>query len=138
MAIRNAVSQQHADVGTDAATLLQRARNDYEKAIASNGDDLLALYGLAEVIVSQRDQEAAKKLEPLMEQALYRNPRDADLARGLADLCILARDLDSAFKFAVAWQKYATSDAEWSKATDLLSRLKAYMAQHPSASVAQP
>jgi hypothetical protein len=128
-AIGEAVQQHQAVAGPDAPALLQRARDDYERAIALNGDDSFSYYYLARLILWQKDEAAARALKPRMEQEVYRHPRDANLAHGLAQLCAATSDFDDAFKFTVAWQKYAMSEPDRASATAYLSHLKEEIAR---------
>jgi tetratricopeptide (TPR) repeat protein len=136
--IGEAVSQHHADVNADSSVLLQRAREDYSKAIELNGDDTSSFYALARMIVRQKDKDAANSLRPRMEQAQYRHPRDANLAHGLAELCVATGDLDGAFKFTVAWQKYAMSESDQRVATAYLSRIEAATERHATEDASLP
>lgn len=120
-----AIVQHNANVGSDAAALWQRARSEYEQGIALNGDDIASLYEFAGMIEERKDVEAAKKLKPIMVQAFDRNHHDAELARGLVRICLVSGDLDDAFKFAVAWQENAKSDADEDQATAYASHVKA-------------
>jgi tetratricopeptide (TPR) repeat protein len=132
------IAQHHTETGADAPALLQRARDDFEKALAIDGDDIASLYEFAIMIESQKDVDAAKKLEPVMEQALSRNPHDSDLARGVMKLCVVAGDMDGALKFAQVWQEYSRSDAERDYAAAYVSRLRAHIEQHSSAALDKP
>jgi hypothetical protein len=119
-----AIAQHHAQ-GPDAAVQLQRARSEYEQAIALNGDDIASLYEFGAMIDAQKDVEAAKKLKPVMEQAFNRYAYDAELARGLVRICLVSGDLNDALKFAVTWQENAKSVTDEDQATAYVSRLKA-------------
>jgi hypothetical protein len=133
-----AIAQHHADVGTGEAALLQRARSEYEQAIALNGDDIASLYEFAGMIEAQKDVEAANKLKPVMEQAFDRNHHDAELARGLVRLCLVSGDLDDALKFAVAWQENAKSNTDEDQATARVARIKASIEHRSSAGADNP
>jgi tetratricopeptide (TPR) repeat protein len=126
-----AIAQHHAD--TDKAALLQRARSEYEQAIAQNGDDVASLYEFAGMIETQKDVEAARKIQPAMEQALYRNPRNRELAMSLVRVCLVSGNFSDAFKFTVAWQENATSDADEEQATAYASRIKAIIERNSTA-----
>jgi hypothetical protein len=114
----------------DTPALFQRPHDDYEKAIELDGGDASSFYFLARLILAQKDQAAARQFKPRMEQEAYRHPRGAKLAHGLAQWCAATDDLDEAFKFTVAWQKYAMSESERAAATAYLSRVKENMARH--------
>jgi tetratricopeptide (TPR) repeat protein len=131
------IAQHHADAATDTAALWQRARSEYEQAIALNYDDVASLYELAGMIETQKDVEAAKKFQPAMEQAFYRNPRNSELAKSLVHLCLVSGDLSDAFKFTVAWQENAKSDADEEQATTYASHIKASIERHSAAGLNQ-
>jgi tetratricopeptide (TPR) repeat protein len=133
-----AIAQHHADVAVDEAALTQRARDDFEKSIAMNGDDPAPLVGFSAMIVSHKDVEAAKKLVPVVQQAASRNPNDSDLARSTARLCALLGDADCALKFAQAWQRFSKTGAERDIATAYLSRIRTNIERHSAASPDNP
>jgi tetratricopeptide (TPR) repeat protein len=122
-----------AQHGPDDAALRQRARSEYEQAIALDGDDIASLYEFSAMIAAQKDAEAAKKLKPVMEQAFNRYAHDAELARGLVGICLVSGDLDDALKFAVAWQNTAKNDGDEDQASAYVSRIKARLERQSTA-----
>ena len=102
-----------------------RARDDYEHAIAPDGENLAYWAGLAEANGIQHDIASAKEFLPKAEQVFYRHPLNSKLARAIEIMCADTGNYDDAFKFAVAWEKNAMTDADRDYASAYLSRLKA-------------
>ena len=70
------------------------------------------------------DVVGVRELLPKVEAAFYRRPESADLAELLVRMHTLAGNTADVFKYAVAEQRLAATDADRARATARVERLR--------------
>jgi hypothetical protein len=118
-----AVEKKQVTLPQETAALYQQALEDYRQAMA-DPNALRAWVGVAELYVAQHDETAAKSFVPQAQQLLERFPRNSNLPRSLARLCIATRQMDCAFQYVEVWRDTALTDGDRSLAETTLSHLK--------------
>ncbi len=141
--VASAVSAGHAALGADPAVLLERARQDYQAALAADPENLRSWAGLAGLYGAQRNAAAARELLPAATAALERHPRNANLAYALAHMCAQTQQWECAARFAGAWRDNALTEANREEAAAFEAHLRAYRqrlasAAPPAASAPSP
>ena len=134
--VAKAEKEGEVSVGEEAPALVRRAREDYERAIALDEENLEYWSKLVELIGNQHDVDAAKALKPKAEKEFYLHPRNSNLARALASMYGQTNNPEDAFKFAVAWQRNAMDDAGRDAAAAYISRLRIGLERRDAASIA--
>ncbi|HET9391043.1 MAG TPA: hypothetical protein VFO44_15455 [Steroidobacteraceae bacterium] len=122
--IADRIGEDEVAPGVKRAALIQRARDDYEKAVAQDGENLQYMASLAVAIGTQRDAAGAKKLLPQAAQLYSKHPRYAILPRALAFMCGNTGDLDGALKYAAAWRDDALTSQDREDANSYISRAR--------------
>lgn len=114
-----------ADLGVEAGPLAERSRQYYDKAIKSDGEDLVSWDGMADLLSFMKNADYTRAFLPSAEQTLSAHIRISDLARALAGLCASVGDTRSALNYAVMWQSSALDPARRDAAAAYVSRLQA-------------
>jgi hypothetical protein len=120
-----AVQEKKADLGVEAGPLAERSRQYYDKAIKSDGEDLVSWDGMADLLSFMKNADYTRAFLPSAEQTLSAHIRISDLARALAGLCASVGDTRSALNYAVMWQSSALDPARRDAAAAYVSRLQA-------------
>jgi thioredoxin-like negative regulator of GroEL len=123
-ALAAAVYVKKASLDADGPALEARALRMFEKAVASNAEDLASWYRLAEFVSERRDIAYAKALLPQITPVQAARPRVASLAASVASLCAATGDLQGAVKYAGIWEQYSLDGAERASAAAYIAQLK--------------
>lgn len=103
------------------------ARTHLQRAIELAPDDPNAPYQLGWLLSGQGDVVATRELLPKVEAAFYRRPESAEFAELLVRMNSIAGNAADVFKYAVAEQRLAATDAERARATARVERLRAQL-----------
>lgn len=128
--LARALSEKQASVGVGAETLIRRAKEAYDRAIALDPEDLRSWAGLANIYGYQRDRAAAMEFVPRAAAMMEKHRDSAALARALATMCSQTGLTDAALRFADYWRSDALNQADLEEAVAFISQLK----PHPPAS----
>jgi len=121
--LSDAVRNKKGSLNIDGATLSERSRQYYDKAITADPSDYVSWAGMAETLTVIGNPQLTNAFLPRASQALSARLRDAGLARALAALCAASGDLRSAMNYATMWQISALSSASRDAADAYVSRL---------------
>jgi tetratricopeptide (TPR) repeat protein len=113
--------------GVDTKTTRTAARTHYQRAIALAPDDPRAPYQLGWLLCGQGDVTGIRELLPTVEAAFYRRPESAEFAELLVRMHTIAGNTADVFKYSVAEQRLAATEAERARASARVERLRAQL-----------
>jgi hypothetical protein len=113
--------------GVDTKTMRTAARAHFQRAIALAPNDPSASFQLGWLLCGQGDVAATRDLLPKVEAAFYRRPESAEFAELLVRMNSIAGNTADVFKYAVAEQRLAPTEAERARATARVERLRAQL-----------
>ena len=108
----------------DARKIRSAARADLRRALELDPADLRALYALGWLLAGQGDVAAVRELLPAMEAAYYQRSDSVELAALLVRMNSIAGDMADVFKYSVAEQHLAATEAERARAAARVERLR--------------
>ncbi len=108
----------------DARKLRADARADLRRALEADPADLRALYQLGWLQATLGDVAGVRALLPSVEAAFYRRPDSPELAALLVRMSSLAGNTAEVFKYSVAQQRLAPTEAERASAAARVERLR--------------
>ena len=111
---------QDMDVRADRAA----ARANFRRALDMDPADLQSAYQLGWLLATQGDVVGVRGLLPAVEAAFYRRPDSAELAALLVRMHSIAGNTAEVFKYSVAEQRLATTEAERAHAAARVERLR--------------
>lgn len=109
----------------DSKATRAAARTHFERAMALVPEDPRAAYQLAWLACGQGDVAGTRELLPTVEAAFYRRPESVEFAELLVRMHSILGNPAEVFKYAVAEQRLAATDAERARATARVERLRA-------------
>jgi len=110
--------------GVDARGMRAAARTHLKRAMDLDPNDPRAPFQLGWMLSTAGDVVGVRELLPKVEAAFYRRPESADLAELLVRMHTLAGNTADVFKYAVAEQRLAATDADRARATARVERLR--------------
>ena len=110
--------------GVDPKATRAGARAQFHRAMELEPNDPRAPYQLGWLLCAQGDVAGARELLPTVEAAFYRRPESAELAELLVRMHTIAGNIADVFKYAVAEQRLAATDAERMRAAARVERLR--------------
>ncbi len=113
--------------GVDTKTTRSGARTHLQRAVALAPNDPRALYQLGWLVCGQGDVAGIRELLPAVEAAFYRRPESSEFAELLVRMHSIAGNTADVFKYAVAEQRLAPTEAERARATARVERLRAQL-----------
>lgn len=122
--LARAVKEGKTTLPVDTTTLLQRARQDFERALELQDDGVRAWSGLAWVYALTGDAAGARTLVPNADKVMAHYGQNAALARAVTEMCAATGQDECARQFAQTWRAAALSDADRERAEAQLSRLR--------------
>jgi Tfp pilus assembly protein PilF len=108
----------------DARKLRADARADFRRALEADPADLRALYQLSWLQATLGDVVGVRALLPSVEAAFYGRPDSPELAALLVRMSSLAGSPADVFKYSVAQQRLAPTEAERASAAARVERLR--------------
>jgi len=111
----------------DARKLRSAARADFQRVLESDPDDVSALYQLSWLQAASGDVAAVRALLPAVEKAYYHRPDSPELAALLVRMHSMSGSPAEAFKYSVAEQRLATTEAERASAAARVARLRSQL-----------
>ncbi len=111
--------------GVDSKATRAAARMHFERAMTLAPNDPRAVYQLGWLLCGQGDVAAARELLPKVEAAFYRRPESVEFAELLVRMHSIVGNTAEEFKYAVAEQRLAATEAERARATARVERLRA-------------
>jgi hypothetical protein len=109
----------------DTKAMRAGARLHLRRAIELLPRDPRAPYQLGWLACNQGDLAGVREVLPAVEAAFYRRPESGEFAELLVRMNTLIGNKADVFKYSVVEQRLATSDAERTRATDRVERLRA-------------
>jgi tetratricopeptide (TPR) repeat protein len=109
----------------DSKATRAAARTHFERAMALVPEDPRAAYQLGWLACGQGDVAETRELLPTVEAAFYRRPESVELAELLVRMHSILGNPAEVFKYAVAEQRLAATEAERARATARVERLRA-------------
>ncbi len=113
--------------GVDSKATRSAARAHLQRAIALAPNDPRALYQLGWLVCGQGDVAGIRDLLAPVEAAFYRRPESSEFAELLVRMHSIAGNTAEVFKYAVAEQRLAPTEAERARAAARVERLRAQL-----------
>jgi len=111
----------------DTKSTRAAARAQFERAIALAPDDPSAPYQLGWLLCGQGEVAATRELLPKVEAAFYRRPESVEFAELLVRMNSITGNTADVFKYAVAEQRLAATEAERARVTARVERVRAQL-----------
>jgi hypothetical protein len=111
----------------DTKAMRAGARTHLRRTIELTPKDPRAPYQLGWLACNQGDLAGVREVLPAVEAAFYRRPEAVEFADLLVRMNTLLGNTAEVFKYAVVEQRLATTDAERTRATERVERLRAQL-----------
>jgi len=111
----------------DSKAMRAAARAHFQRAMEMEPNDPRAPYQLGWLMCGQGDVAGIRELLPKVEAVFYRRPESAELAELLVRMHTIAGNTADVFKYAVAEQRLAPTEADRARATARVERLRAQL-----------
>ena len=108
----------------DARKIRSAARADLHRALELDPSDPRTLHELGWLLAGQGDVAGVRELLPAMEAAYYQRPDSVELAALLVRMNSIAGNMADVFKYSVAEQHLAATEAERARAAARVERLR--------------
>lgn len=113
--------------GVDTKATRAGARAHFHRAMELEPNDPRASYQLGWLLSAQGDVAGVRELLPTVEAAFYHRPESAEFAELLVRMHTIAGNTADVFKYAVAEQRLAATEAERMHAAARVERLRAQL-----------
>jgi hypothetical protein len=113
--------------GVDTKAMRAGARTHFRRAMELRPDDPRVPYQFGWLLASQGDVAGVRELLPAVDAAFYHRPECVEFAELLVRMNTITDNPADVFKYSVAEQRLAATDAERNRATGRIERLRAQL-----------